>query len=170
MARRNRSSAFEDVIQLVAKLPWWLGISLALISYLWLHNAALQPIAPAPTDLKHMGDMVTNQIWRTFATYLQYIVPFACVIGAGISAFQGLGKSKPSKNVSVPSARKPFAQINDSAGPRVAESRQNQVIPDCPQCGASMVKRTAKKGSNTGETFWGCMSYPKCKGTRASVG
>ena len=38
--------------------------------------------------------------------------------------------------------------------------------PSCPECGASMVRRTAKRGSNAGGQFWGCATYPKCKGTR----
>lgn len=33
----------------------------------------------------------------------------------------------------------------------------------CPQCGAELVLRTAKKGSNAGNKFWGCSSFPKCK-------
>jgi len=36
--------------------------------------------------------------------------------------------------------------------------------PDCPKCGSAMVKRTAKKGSNAGNTFWGCTNYPQCRG------
>jgi hypothetical protein len=35
--------------------------------------------------------------------------------------------------------------------------------PACPNCGALMVLRTAKKGANVGEEFWGCPNYPKCK-------
>jgi restriction system protein len=31
-----------------------------------------------------------------------------------------------------------------------------------------MVKRLARRGSSAGSTFWGCSSYPKCRGTRAS--
>ena len=38
--------------------------------------------------------------------------------------------------------------------------------PICPMCGASMVIRTAKKGSNQGQQFYGCSTYPKCRGTR----
>jgi restriction system protein len=34
----------------------------------------------------------------------------------------------------------------------------------CPRCGADMVKRVAKQGANAGQTFWGCSTYPKCKG------
>jgi len=38
--------------------------------------------------------------------------------------------------------------------------------PACPACGAEMVKRTAKKGAKAGTAFWGCISYPGCRGTR----
>lgn len=37
--------------------------------------------------------------------------------------------------------------------------------PDCPLCGKLMVRRTAKRGQNHGNQFWGCPNYPKCKGT-----
>lgn len=36
----------------------------------------------------------------------------------------------------------------------------------CPLCGAVMVKRVARKGANTGNSFWGCSTYPACRGTR----
>lgn len=36
----------------------------------------------------------------------------------------------------------------------------------CPQCGSAMVLRTAKRGSNAGQQFWGCSSYPKCRVTQ----
>lgn len=39
--------------------------------------------------------------------------------------------------------------------------------PDCPRCGASMQLRTARQGANAGSNFWGCTTYPKCRGTRA---
>ncbi|RMG86587.1 MAG: DUF2726 domain-containing protein [Chloroflexi bacterium] len=35
--------------------------------------------------------------------------------------------------------------------------------PTCPNCGAEMVLRTAKKGANKGNQFWGCSNYPTCK-------
>jgi len=37
-------------------------------------------------------------------------------------------------------------------------------IPECPQCGKAMVLRTAQKGKNAGQSFWGCTGYPECKG------
>ncbi|MDA8456329.1 restriction endonuclease [Acidovorax sp. GBBC 3334] len=40
--------------------------------------------------------------------------------------------------------------------------------PDCPRCGAAMQLRTARKGANAGTAFWGCSTYPGCRGTRAA--
>ena len=39
--------------------------------------------------------------------------------------------------------------------------------PDCPRCGGVMVKRVAKQGANAGKAFWGCNSYPQCRGLRS---
>lgn len=33
----------------------------------------------------------------------------------------------------------------------------------CPRCGGKLVLRTAKKGSNVGNKFYGCSNYPKCR-------
>lgn len=35
----------------------------------------------------------------------------------------------------------------------------------CPKCEHEMVLRTAKRGKNSGNQFWGCPNYPKCDGT-----
>jgi hypothetical protein len=37
------------------------------------------------------------------------------------------------------------------------------LTPICPKCGGDMVLRTAKKGANAGQQFWGCANYPKCR-------
>jgi four helix bundle suffix protein len=37
--------------------------------------------------------------------------------------------------------------------------------PKCPKCGALTALRTAKSGKTPGSQFWGCTSYPGCKGT-----
>jgi restriction system protein len=39
-------------------------------------------------------------------------------------------------------------------------------VPVCPTCGSDMVRRTARKGANAGTTFWGCSTFPHCRGTR----
>ncbi|TVP75430.1 MAG: four helix bundle protein [Puniceicoccaceae bacterium] len=63
------------------------------------------------------------------------------------------------------------------AAARIAERRKNdrsdrsdpsdpsKAIPKCPTCGELMALRTARQGKGQGSQFWGCIAYPKCKGT-----
>lgn len=39
-----------------------------------------------------------------------------------------------------------------------------ELEPLCPICSREMIKRTAKKGKNAGNTFWGCSQFPNCLG------
>lgn len=41
------------------------------------------------------------------------------------------------------------------------EARTEPDAPSCPECGAAMRKRTSSRGP-----FWGCSTYPQCKGLR----
>jgi restriction system protein len=47
----------------------------------------------------------------------------------------------------------------------VPELAQAPAPPRCPQCGMEMLLRTARRGTRAGSKFWGCTSYPACKGT-----
>lgn len=47
-----------------------------------------------------------------------------------------------------------------------AEQNAQEDAPLCPQCGKPMIKRMAKKGTNSGKPFWSCSDYPNCHGTR----
>jgi len=52
---------------------------------------------------------------------------------------------------------------------RLEEREKQQVeagVPECPECGKLMRRRTARSGPNAGSPFWGCTGYPECKGTR----
>jgi hypothetical protein len=42
---------------------------------------------------------------------------------------------------------------------------QKGKLPSCPVCQHPMAKRIAKRGSYAGQTFWGCVQFPKCGGT-----
>jgi len=44
----------------------------------------------------------------------------------------------------------------------IVETKENN--HSCPKCGGAMVLREAKKGQNIGNKFWGCSSFPKCRG------
>lgn len=86
MARRPKSSPAEDLMKLVAKLPWWLGAALAVLSYVVLHRIAVQPVATAGQADQIVAAM-QQSLWTTLAGIGQYLVPFICLVGAGLSAW-----------------------------------------------------------------------------------
>ena len=52
--------------------------------------------------------------------------------------------------------------IVDETAIELREKPEGQV-PICKKCGTPMVLRTAKKGDNKGQEFYGCSNYPKCR-------
>ncbi len=50
-----------------------------------------------------------------------------------------------------------------------AGAAANQTAVACPRCGRPMVRRIARHGPNSGESFWGCSDYPECRGTLPSA-
>lgn len=292
---RQKTSPLEDIIMVASKLPWWAGVSLALISYLVLHLFASRPPLPM-TGPGQMGAFAVRGLFTTLAMFGQYILAFAFGLGALISAFNLFRQKKIYNYV----AKRPgVAALNDmswggferlvseyyrrkgfqvtreggngpdggidlilrkkneiylvqckqwkaykvgvqpvrefygvmasrgAAGgyfvtsgeytndakrfvhglnlelvdgrklremidiaqqpvltrvtadpsrssidvPAGVDSRVSPVAPVvpaspvCPQCNAEMSKRVARHGSNAGKEFWGCITYPKCKGT-----
>lgn len=49
-----------------------------------------------------------------------------------------------------------------STPPTTAQANRVEV-PICPRCGNTMVLRTANRGENKGNQFWGCHGYPQCR-------
>ncbi len=269
MARREQSPA-EDLLDLIAMLPWWVGVALAFVSYLWLHSIAVAPV-PTPGGVEKIGDVVAGQLTRSLAMVGQYFLPFICLGGAIVSAFgrarrrrlhndvaqnpaadaldgmswsdfellvgeafrrQGyavtetggggadggvdLNLSKGGERffvqckqwkafkVGVTTVRELYGVMaaRGAAGGYVVTSGQFTAdakefaagrnitlidgpalraliggiqpapaakqfeVPVCPQCGSGMVRRTAKRGANAGNDFWGCSKYPACRGVR----
>jgi len=41
--------------------------------------------------------------------------------------------------------------------------------PNCPKCASPMVHREVKSGNNAGKKFWGCSTFPKCRGVTVSL-
>src|SRR5574337_163857 len=93
---RRRTSPFEDLLEIVARLPWWLGLVLAVVFYVWLHHVATEPMPTAPADMKNLGGLMVGVYWRGFALAFQYILPGACLFGAAVSAYRRFGKGQSS--------------------------------------------------------------------------
>ena len=81
MARKKNSGVAEDLMELVAILPWWAGCVLALVSYWLLHRVAINQTAMSVVPGQIAGAMA-----QTLAGLAQYIVPLLCLVGAGVSA------------------------------------------------------------------------------------
>jgi restriction system protein len=87
MARKAKSSPTEDFVDLIALLPWWVGVLLAAATYLWLHQvASRETVATLATG--QAAAMVTQTLWKTLAQIGQYIAPVLCLLGAAISAYR----------------------------------------------------------------------------------
>lgn len=285
MARMKKTSPAEDLLALIATLPWWAGLGLAIFSYGVLHVLAA-PIAAPIAQSGQMGQYIAQMMGKTLAYYGQFIVPIICLAGAALSAWRrrqrrtlvatvtqspaasvldGLswrefeqlvgegfrvqgyqvtetGGSGPDGGVDlvlskdgdkflvqckqwkaykvgvevvrelygvmaakgaaggfvVTSGRftepaREFARGRNlklldgpvllqllqkaqtglhvnaptMAAPATrAGAERHSAIPACPACAKPMVRRTAKRGGQSGSTFWGCAGYPTCKGTR----
>ena len=51
----------------------------------------------------------------------------------------------------------------------ISKANANAITgPSCALCGSPMVLRTARTGAWAGEQFWGCSSYPQCRGVEAA--
>ncbi|MHB1053634.1 MAG: restriction endonuclease [Thiobacillus sp.] len=276
MARRKQSS-FEELIEITSKFPWWVGVALAIVAYVWLHSVAVSEVT-AVVQPGRMGDFVGQTIFKTLASVGQYLLPVAFLIGSAMSAYgrykrralheqvaaspdrgalnnmswqqfealvgeafrrkgyavteTGGGgadggidlalkkegetflvqcKQWKATKVGVTTVRELYGVMaaNGVTGGFVVTSGvftdearafavgQNielmdgkalhslirgvtvpskpapvlQVVatasePACPFCQSAMVKRTAKRGANLGNAFWGCSQHPGCKGTR----
>ena len=83
-------------------------------------------------------------------------------------ALLGLIKQAQAFRVSAaPKAVPPVRTASTKAAPLepvAAPVTPSRDSPSCPSCGSSMVRRTAKRGVNAGGEFWGCQTYPSCRG------
>lgn len=274
MARR-KSSGLEDLIEMVAYFPWWVGLALAVVSFLVLHGIAGIEVA-MPTGIEGMSSFAGKQLYITLAKFGQFMFPIVFGFGALAAYLKGLKRKnlfetvqrKDEENllfdltwqefemvvgesfrrrgyqvletggkgpdggvdliltkggekylvqckqwkaykVSVQVVRELYGvmaseraaggyvitagdftrearkfadglniklldgailrQMIQSIGTIPGETRpaieQAPSTPSCPRCGGQMVKRMAKKGSQSGTEFWGCTNYPRCRRT-----
>lgn len=95
---RQKTSLLEDIILVASKLPWWVGLTLALVSYLVLHAVASRPPATA-TAPGQLGDAVVRQVITTMAMFGQFVLPAVFTFGALLSAITSFREKKLYDNV-----------------------------------------------------------------------
>jgi restriction system protein len=87
---RKKSSVLEDLMVIAAKLPWIVGIILAVVAYLVLNYFATRAaLTTNPAELKAMGktlgDSVTSGAGSMLAGVFQYVLPLPFLAGAFLS-------------------------------------------------------------------------------------
>ncbi len=108
MARRGKSSAAELLMEVVAKLPWWACVALAIASYVWLSDIAARPTNGAATGAP-VSSLVTAGVVHGLAAAGQYLLPFICLGAAGLSAF----RNRQRKQLFAQAAQSPTASAVD---------------------------------------------------------
>ncbi|MRD49739.1 restriction endonuclease [Caenimonas koreensis DSM 17982] len=291
MTRRSKQGPLEDLMDVIALLPWWAGIALAVATYLGFHAFSASPPIKS-VQPGQIGSAMTGVIISTVASVLQFLVPLVCVLGAGLS-FIGRKKRKglvasvtrsktadalngmswqefellvgeafriqgyqvtetggggadggvdlvlrkgtetwlvqckqwkafmvdvsvvrelygvmaargavggfvvtsgsfsndsqafaSGRNVKLIDGLHLFGLLqqartsrtagaatrmdasNSTSGPVSGVSNVASLVPSCPICSATMIRRTARKGANSGGQFWGCSNFPACRATR----
>jgi len=86
MARR-KNSPIEDLLEITAALPWWVGTIFAIIAYVVLHRYAIADVQTTAVP-GQIGQMVAGQVTKMLAGYGQYILPIL-FISAAIASFFG---------------------------------------------------------------------------------
>ena len=84
---KSRKSGAGILLAITARLPWWLGVVLALLSYLLLHAMAAKPPA-TPLQPGQLGGFAVSAMVQALARIGQYLLPFFFLLGAAMSAYK----------------------------------------------------------------------------------
>jgi restriction system protein len=75
-------------------------------------------------------------------------------------------KGKPIELVDSKALLRLVRDAQTSGRLAISSGEPDHLTPMCPSCNTPMVLREARRGMNPGRKFWGCVNYPKCRGTR----
>lgn len=85
MGRKSRSTALDVMLDLASRLPWWVGVLCALISYAVLSWFVGKPVAVQDTSPGHVQSLILGTIAKSLAQVGQYLLPVIFLIGALVS-------------------------------------------------------------------------------------
>lgn len=89
------SSPAENFLTFAAKVPWWLALLFAFISFFIFHSlAAIEPVTP--NEMEYMAKHINQHGLKIMATILQYLLPGIFILGAFLSFY---GKSCKSRQL-----------------------------------------------------------------------
>ncbi len=92
---RKQNSVFEDIAEITSKFPWWVGVSLALVSFLFLHSYAgkdLQPVTISGVD--GIFKSALPGLLHVLSFFGQIILPVAFLLGSMASVILTVKRAK----------------------------------------------------------------------------
>lgn len=119
---RQRTSPIEDTIILASKLPWYVNILLAIIAYGILHGMATAPI-PTISSAGQMHKAVNGSLFKVFALFGQYVLPFVFGMAAVLSGIKE-AKTKKAKQTIKESIQRQQNKIFTPPKPSTVSQRQ----------------------------------------------
>jgi len=75
MAQSFRNSPFSDLWIILGRLPWWISLAFALLSWLLLNQYAASPLGTFNSN--RTDGVLTAPLFRQLAAYAQYLLPLA---------------------------------------------------------------------------------------------
>lgn len=87
-------------------------------------------------------------------------------VGSYTADAQRFAAGKPIELITGPALLELVRQVQTAPANPAPQARASvipETAPPCPKCGKEMQRRTNRR---TNEQFWGCTSYPSCRGTR----
>jgi|TARA_B110000196_G_C20679950_1_gene445957 restriction system protein len=70
-----------DFFEICSLLPWWFGVSVAVISYFIYHHYAVAEVI----NNGNMGQFAADNILKSFSAITQYLIPVFCRGGSLVS-------------------------------------------------------------------------------------
>jgi restriction system protein len=92
---RRANSIFEDIADITSKFPWWVGVSLALFSFLFLHSYAGKELPPvAISGIDGIFKNVLPGLLHVLALFGQIVLPVAFLLGSMASVILNFKRTK----------------------------------------------------------------------------
>jgi hypothetical protein len=115
-------------------------------------------------------DLLRVRVQRSYqpqelAALLETVLPSASDETIPIPARFHTTGQEPTDEVPATNDHLNNGQCNQQSNGSSGNGEKSVVIssPACPKCGSEMKLRTAKKGDNQGQQFWGCSNFPRCR-------
>lgn len=157
--KRNRDDHTVDVVlemddeRILVQYQHWREHHVDINAIEDLYNAMEEE------SVRH-GIVITSGIFTTEA--LDYSLGKALMLINGIDLSEMIDVLTASKEEKTTTFEEQLEASREEKEREAAE-----IAPLCPICSSEMIKRTAKKGRNAGNKFWGCSQYPNCRGVES---